>query len=534
MNSNRYVISIAAVVALGGFLFGFDAAVISGVISFIKPEFDLTEIQVGWAVSSLTLTSTIAMIFAGPLSDKFGRRKVLVFVGLLYAISALGSALAPTYEFLVIARMLGGFAVGAALITAPLYIAEVSPAESRGKMVSINQLNIVLGFSAAYFANYYLLQLSDSDASWVTNLGINSETWRWMLGLECLPAIFFFFAMFFVPESPRWLLTNNRTDEAIDTLSKIYGKAKVETVVSDILSNIKEDNTSEKTPLSELFKPAMKLVLTIGIVVGILQQITGINAIFFYAPTIFEQSGIGQDASFAQAVLVGLINVAFTILAMYLIDKLGRKPLLLIGTAGIAISMCLTGYGFHQATYTLTTNKVEKLVTDYQKKDKEEGNKEKHFNFDKNTIADMIGVTYDNDVAYKNELKARMSNVQYSKMESDFIKAAITMNPILILIGILGFVASFAISLGPVMWVLFSELFPNSVRGLAISFVGFINSCVSWLVQQFFPWELANLGTTVTFLIYAAFGLIGFVFIYRLLPETKGKTLEEIEKELVK
>lgn len=532
--NNKYVISIAAVVALGGFLFGFDAAVISGVISFIRPKFDLTDIQVGWVVSSLTLTSTIAMAVAGPLSDKFGRKTILISVGILYAVSAIGSALAPTYEFLVVARMLGGFAVGAALITAPLYIAEVSPAESRGKMVSINQLNIVLGLSAAYFTNYYLLQLGDSTADWVTNLGINSETWRWMLGLEALPALIFFLSMFFVPESPRWLLAKNRTEEAIKTLTKINGKEKVEAVTSEILKNIQEDNQSEKAPLSELFKPAMKLVITIGIVVGILQQITGINAVFFYATSIFEQSGIGQDASFAQAVLVGFINVVFTLLAMYLIDKLGRKPLLLIGTAGIVISMSLTAYGFHQASYTLTTEKVATLETDFDKKDSEEKDKTAHVNFDKAMIAGMIGVTYDNDVDFKNELKSRMSNVQYGKMESDLIQAAITMNPFLILIGILGFVASFAISLGPVMWVLFSELFPTHIRGLAISFVGFINSGISWLVQQFFPWELANLGSALTFVIYGLFALLGFIFIYKILPETKGKTLEEIEKELVR
>ena len=514
--NKKYVITIATVVALGGFLFGFDAAVISGVISFIRPEFELTDIQIGWVVSSLTLTSTIAMALAGPLSDKYGRKTILIFVGILYAVSAIGSALAPTYEFLVIARMIGGFAVGAALITAPLYIAEISPAENRGQMVSINQLNIVLGFSAAYFANYYLLQLSDSSESWVTSLAINTETWRWMLGLEALPALIFFLSIFFVPESPRWLLAKNRTEEAVDILTKINGKEKVEAVTSEILTNIQQDKKSEKTPLSELFKPAMKLVITIGIVVGILQQITGINAVFFYATSIFEQSGIGQDASFAQAILVGLINVVFTLLAMYLIDKLGRKSLLLIGTAGIVLSMALTAYGFNQATYTLSSEKVATLGK-----------------FDKSAITDMIGVTYSNDVTYKNELKSRLSNVEYGKMEGDLIQAAITMNPFLVLVGILGFVASFAISLGPVMWVLFSELFPTNIRGLAISFVGFINSAVSWLVQQFFPWELANFGAALTFVIYGLFALFGFLFIYFMLPETKGKTLEEIEKELV-
>ena len=337
-----------------------------------------------------------------------------------------------------------------------------------------------------------------------------------MLRLEALPAIIFFLSIFFVPESPRWLLARNRTDEAVDILTKINGKEKVEAVTSEILTNIQQDKNNEKTPLSELFKPAMKLVITIGIVVGILQQITGINAVFFYATSIFEQSGIGQDASFAQAILVGLINVVFTLLAMYLIDKLGRKSLLLIGTAGIVFSMALTAYGFNQATYTLSSEKIETLK-----------------DFDKSAISDMIDVTYSDDVTYKNELKSRLSNVEYGKMEGDLIQAAITMNPFLVLVGILGFVASFAISLGPVMWVLFSELFPTNIRGLAISFVGFLNSAVSWLVQQFFPWELANFGAALTFVIYGLFALLGFIFIYFMLPETKGKTLEEIEKELV-
>lgn len=513
--NNRYVTMIATVVALGGFLFGFDAAVISGVIGFIRPEFDLNEIQIGWVVSSLTLTSTIAMAVVGPLSDRFGRKGLLILVGLFYAISALGSALAPSYEVLVIARMLGGFAVGAALILAPMYIAEVAPAEKRGQMVSINQLNIVLGFSAAYFANYYLLQASGSDASWVKDLAIDSETWRWMLGLEAIPAIIFFLAMIFVPESPRWLMMKNRGEEAQKVLTKINGAEGAQVAINNIQKGIEEDAKKEEVSLFELFKPAMKLVLTIGLIVGILQQITGINAIFFYATSIFEQSGIGQDASFAQAVWLGIVNVVFTIIAMVYIDRWGRKPLLLIGLAGIVLSMFLTAYGFSQATYTLTETSITSL------------------DFDQSLVSDMIGTTYDDDVTFKNALKERLESVTYGKLEGDLIQSSITMNPILVLLGILGFVASFAISLGPVMWVLFSELFPNRLRGLAISFVGFINSGVSFLVQLFFPWSIANLGNATSYAIFGICAIIGFILIIRMLPETKGKSLEEIEKELV-
>ena len=517
MKSNSYVYRIAAVVALGGFLFGFDAAVISGVIGFITPEFDLSEFELGWVVSSLTLTSTIAMLFAGPLSDRIGRKQTLVFVGLLYAISALGSAFAPNATVLIIARMLGGFAIGGALIIAPLYIAEISPAEKRGQIVSINQLNIVLGFSAAYFANYYILKISGSDAAWVKDLGIDANAWRWMLGLEAVPALLFFLVLFFVPESPRWLIMKGRTEEALKTMSKINGEEKARVMAKEMEETVQKDQGKSQLPLAELFKPAMKLVLTIGLIVGILQQITGINAVFFYANTIFEQSGVGKDAAFAQAISVGLINVVFTLLAMALIDRLGRKPLLLIGIAGIAISLFITAYGFHQATYTIN----EKALTELPQE------------LDKTKLTTMVGKTYDNDVAFKRDLKANLNNKDYSTHESAIIKSAITMNPILILIGILGFVASFAISLGPVMWVLFSELFPNRIRGLAISVVGFVNSAISFLVQFLFPWELANLGNALTFAIYGGLAVIGLILIARLLPETKGKTLEQIEKELV-
>ncbi len=516
--SSNYLIFIAAVVSVGGFLFGFDASVISGVTGFIVPEFNLNEWEEGFAVACLTVTSTIAMATAGPLSDRYGRKGILIFVGLFYALSALLSALAPNFTILIIARMLGGFSVGAALILAPLYIAEISPAEQRGRMISINQLNIVLGFSAAYFCNYYLLQLSGSDASWVKNLGIDVNTWRWMLGLELLPALAYFLLMFLVPESPRWLLMKGRKEEANAILIKINGnEATAQQVQNDILNNLEEAKSKAKPSFSELFNPTLRLVLAIGLIVGIAQQITGVNAIYFYATSIFEQSGIGQNAAFAQAIWVGIINVVFTILAMYLIDRVGRRPLLLVGVAGIVISMSIAAYGFHTATYALTSEAVSTLPKE----------------LDKTKITHLVGQSFDNDVQFKKAIKDALGNVESSKHEAAIIQAAVDMNPILILLGILGFVASFAISLGPVMWVLAAEIFPNYIRGVAISFVGFINSAISYLVQQFFPWELATLGNALTFLIYGGFALIAFGLIYKLLPETKGKSLEELEKMLI-
>lgn len=518
MGNKNQVVVIALIVALGGFLMGFDASVISGVNKFIELEFSLTKLELGWAVSSLTLTSTLAMLISGPLSDKFGRKYILTYAAILYFISAVGSAIAPNFIFLVIARMIGGFGVGASLIIAPMYIAEIAPPNLRGRMVSFNQLNIVVGITVAFFTNYMILQLADSDASWAQSLKFSEYNWRWMLGLEALPAIFYFFGLFLVPKSPRWLAMKGQFEEALKIFKRTTSESEAIKLVEELKQGRGENEEQVKTPIKELFKPALRLVLAIGLVVGILQQITGINSVFFYAPMIFEQSGIGTDASFIQAILVGIVNLVFTLLAIAFIDRLGRKPLLVFGVSGVAICMFLLSYGFSEATYTLSQDSIGALPEDIVQED----------------LAPLIGVTYESDIEYKEALIETLGQDVAQKYESELITAAVTMNAVLILIGILGFVASFAISVGPVMWVLFSELFPNWIRGIAISFVGLVNSGVSFGVQLVFPWELQTLGSSVTFMIYGAFAIAGLVFIVLKLPETKGKSLEELEKQLVK
>jgi len=513
-----YTVRVALIVALGGFLMGFDASVISGVVKFIEPQFDLSKLELGWAVSSLTLTATLAMMVSGPLSDRFGRKVMLMVAAVLYAISAIGSAIAPTFFLLVVARMIGGFGVGASLILAPMYIAEISPPKMRGRMVSFNQLNIVIGISVAFFTNYLILQLGQSGGQWVQVLKIDAFNWRWMLGLETLPAVLYFFGMIFVPESPRWQIMKGRDQEAVKTFHKVVSLEETQKQIRDVKESLRSDQKKEKTPIRELFKPAMKLVLTIGIVVAILQQITGINSVFFYAPMIFEQSGIGTDASFIQAILVGLTNLVFTVVAILFIDKFGRKPLLIAGMAGIALSMFLLAYGFNSATFTLTEESIQSLPEGVHLE----------------RLETMLNQTYDNDVDFKRAIRDALGEVDAKQYESVILTAGIDMNPRLILIGILGFVACFAFSIGPVMWVLFSELFPIKVRGLAISLSGFVNSAVSFGVQLIFPWELASLGSSTTFLIYGLFAAGGFFFILFVIPETKEKSLEELEKILVK
>ncbi|MGZ2370322.1 sugar porter family MFS transporter [Ancylomarina sp. YFZ004] len=514
----RYTVFVSFIVALGGFLMGFDASVISGVVKFIEPQFDLSKIQLGWAVSCLTLTATLAMFMAGPLSDKLGRRTVLKYAAALYFISAIGSAIAPSFWFLVLARMIGGFGVGASLIIAPMYIAEIAPPKMRGRMVSLNQLNIVLGISVAFFTNYIILQLGKSNAGWAEIFQFNNYNWRWMLALEALPAIIYFVFLFFVPRSPRWLAMNGLDDEALQVMEKSLGADEAKIQLKSITQSIKVSPQKEKPSLKELFKPSMKLVLLIGIVIAVTQQITGINSVFFYAPMIFEQTGIGTDASFSQAILVGLINLVFTLFAIWLVDRIGRKPLLIFGLTGIAISMFILSAGFGRATYQLTEDKIQECASFA----------------DSENLFSMQNVVFYSDLDFNKALKNNISEKVFKEHQTDFISKAISINPWLVLIGILGFVASFAISIGPVMWVLFSELFPNRIRGLAISFVGLINSGISFLVQLVFPWEQMNFGNATTFLIYGIFGAIGLVFVFYMLPETKGKSLEELELILVK
>jgi sugar porter (SP) family MFS transporter len=517
-NRTLYALYCASVVSLGGFVFGFDASVISGVVGFVSVEFDLTPIQSGFVVAAPTLSGVFGTMVIGPLSDALGRKKVLLVIAFLYLLSALASAFASSYMMLVTARAIGGLAF-TSLMIAPMYIAEIAPARLRGKLVSINQLNIVIGLSAAYFANYYILGASESDASWVTDWGVDANTWRWMLGVEIIPAVIFFLGLFLIPDSPRWLISKGREEEAREVMGKLLPSDAIDTEIQLIRDGHDVESESLWHRVKGIFGPRMRLALVVGIIVGIVQQITGINAIFFYAPTIFEQSGIGTDAAFAQAALIGLINVVFTLVAIALIDRWGRKPLLLVGLSGIAISMAVCTYGFSQATYELTP---EGLLEIQQIENVEE-------HFDTSDLDNMLGVVYQSDVEFKTALSNSIGTSAAREFESQFIKSSTTMNAVLILLGIVGFVASFAMSLGPVMWALFAEIFPNQLRGVAISFVGMINSLVSFCVQLFFPVELSVFGAALTFFSYCVFAIIGLVLVAWLLPETKGKTLEELE-----
>ena len=338
---NNKVLFLSFTVSLGGFLFGFDAGIISGVMNFVGPGFELNEVQTGWVVSSPSFAAMIAMLIAGKLSDNIGRKKILIGVAFLYSLSAITSALSYSYETLYISRMIGGVAFGTALVLAPIYISEISTAKIRGRLVSIQQLNIVLGFFAAFLSNY-LFNEFNTKLEFLSDLNV----WRYMLGIESIPALVYFITLFFVPESPRWLVTKGLNKESAETLGKIYGNEIAKKELKEIEKSIDEKSVDKKVPLSVLLKPSLRFVMIVGLTLGIVQQITGINAIYFYATSIFKQTGIGTDAAFLSGVFLSLTTVLFTIIAIRIIDKVGRRPLLITGMIGISLSLLICSYGF--------------------------------------------------------------------------------------------------------------------------------------------------------------------------------------------
>jgi MFS transporter, SP family, arabinose:H+ symporter len=460
----RYLLTISLVTALGGLLFGFDISVISGTIPFLQDFFELNEAMKGWVVSSALIGCIIGASYSGRLGDYFGRKKVLLVVSILFGISAIGSGLANSIPTFITYRILGGIAVGGASVLAPMYIAEVSPAHLRGRMVSLNQLTIVIGISMAYFSNYFLLKFEVDYYEDLKNIlphffvqnEIGFVSWRWMFIAEAIPSLLFFFALFIVPESPRWLVARNDETKAHYILKRIAGSD----FASFELSEIKESlsGSEKRGTLSELFKKKYSLIIFLGVFLAVFQQWSGINVIFFYAPDIFAKADIGLDAALFQTILIGLMNILFTIIAMSVIDKIGRKKLLLIGAAGMAVCYIIIGYLFQ-------TGRTDDWM-----------------------LLSFIILT-------------------------------------------IGF---FAFGLGPTVWVVLSEIFPNKIRGAAMSVATFALWVACYILTLTFPILVDFFNASITFWIYGVICVIGFVVIYKLLPETKGISLEKLEKMLVK
>ncbi|NJB85963.1 sugar porter (SP) family MFS transporter [Lewinella marina] len=515
----RNAFAFAAIVALGGFVFGLDAALISGTVNFIAREFNLSDLELGMAVGAPGLGVVVALPLTGLASNLLGRKKTLQIIAALYLVSAVSSALAPTFWALVASRFLGGLAFSS-ITVASMYIGEIAPPDYRGKLVAILQINIVLGLSTAYFTNYLILLASNSGAEWLDTLGITTYTWRWMLGSEILPALLWLALLSYIPNSPAWLIYRGRRGEAMDVLRRLLPVEEIPEAVHRMEDSLRQTVVSNGVmdQLKRIFGPRMRLVFLIAFTVAIVQQATGINAVLFYAPTIFEQLGFGMDAAFAQAIWVGLTSIVFTVLAILLIDRLGRRPLVIWGLLWIIASLILCAYGFHDATYRLSVDALQEL--------RDIPNAE--------ALAGLVDHTFTSDIAFKAAVQEAIGEQAARAHTGILLQQAAELNAVLILTGILSFIAAFHFSIGPVMWVLLSEIFPISVRGVAIPLFALISSLVNYVVQQFFPWQLANLGGASIFMTYAVMVSVGWLILLRTLPETKNLSIEEIEQKLIR
>lgn len=438
---NRNLLFAAVVSALGSFLFGFDTAVISGTTRFITEHFSLNDTTLGVTVSIALWGTVIGSIVIGKPGDLFGRRAMLSVCGVLFFFSAVGCAFAESWYVLLFSRFLGGVAIGAASVMAPMYIAEIAPGRIRGRLVAVAQFNIVVGILVAFFSNYMLVD-------------VGANNWRWMFGVMAFPAALFFVLLFFVPESPRWLVKQKLIDKARAVLQRV-GAENLESELKDIVESLKEETG---TGVTKLFQAKYRFPIMCAVLLAIFNQLSGINVIMYYAPMIFEKAGASTNAAMLQAVAVGVTNMVFTIIAMFFIDRFGRKTLLLIGAVGMFFS--LAGAASHYYFENLFSG---------------------------------VGVV----------------------------------------IFIVGFIAFFAFSQGAVIWVFLAEIFPNKVRANGQALGSFTHWIMNALIGLVFPVMLSMLGGGTVFMFFAVMMIPFFFFVWKMMPETKGKSLEELEKVIL-
>jgi SP family arabinose:H+ symporter-like MFS transporter len=454
-----YLSLICLVASLGGLLFGFDTAVISGTVSLVEVQFGLSKLEVGWFTSSALVGCILGAVFAGSLGDRYGRKPVLVFAGMLFLVSGVGSAIPPSFSALILARLVCGIGVGIASVLSPLYITEFAPPHIRGRLVAFYQFSIVTGILLAYFSNWLLQTWSVQHTGAFGDSGILhriliTEVWRSMFGMETIPALLFLLLLAGVPESPRWLIQQKKEDKGRSILQKISGTETAEREFEEIRESLQH----KKGTVRELLQPGLRTALIAGIGLSVFGQLTGVNAVIYYGPLILEQAGIQFGSALQFQIMLGLINLVFTVLAMLVIDKLGRRPLLIGGMIMVVITLVLAGILFSSGSPN------GKLI-----------------------------------------------------------------------VAVLGaYIAFIAFSICAVIWVLTPEIFPNRVRGRAMSIATFSNWLTNTLAAYLFPWYVSTYGMHVGFFTFAGICAIATVFFWKFVPETRGKSLEQIELMFMK
>ena len=440
--NRRFVYVVASVAALGGLLFGYDTGVISGALLFIKQDFELNPFVEGFIVSSLLLGAMVGAGVSGALSDRLGRRTIILGAAIIFAIGAIGAGLSPSVWVLLVFRFVLGLGVGAASALVPSYISESAPTDVRGSLSSLFQLAITLGILIAYLVNGAFAA---------------AEDWRWPIGLAFVPAAVLFVGMYFLPETPRWLVSKNREEEARQVLSRSRSEEEVDSEISEIREVEQEEE--EQVGYGELFAPWVRPMIVVGIGLAVFQQFVGINTVIYYAPTIIKSTGLGSSASILSTIGIGIVNVVMTVVAILIVDRVGRKPLLIVGLVGMVISLLIIGGAF--------------------------------------LVPGLSGII-------------------------SWVTLA----------GLMLYVASFAVSFGPLLWVMLPEIFPVKARGAGTGLSSLSNWGANFIVAQAFLPLVALIGTTAVFWILAGICVLAGIFIYFIVPETRGRSLEEIESDL--
>ncbi len=463
MQSNinfSYMLFLSVVAALGGFLFGYDTAVISGTTSQVAQIFHLDTLQQGWYVGCALIGSIAGVLLSGILSDRLGRKLTMILAAIMFSASAIGCAFCADFNQLVLYRIIGGVGIGVVSIVSPLYISEVSVAQYRGRLVSLYQLAITVGFLGAYLMNYQLLSWSNSSAvvtdGWINRIFV-SEVWRGMLGMETLPALFFFLIIFFIPESPRWLIVRGNDSRATSILEHIYGSFKEATLRLNETKSLLQTSSMAQSEWRLLLQPGIRKAVAIGAGIAILGQFMGVNAVLYYGPSIFENAGLSSGDSLFYQIIIGLVNTLTTVLALFIIDRVGRKKLVYYGVSGMIIALCCISFYF--------------------------------------TFGEILNIP-----------------------------------SWVLLFFFLAYVFCCAVSICAVIFVLLSEMYPTKVRGLAMSIAGFALWIGTYLIGQLTPWLLQNLTPAGTFLLFAGMCIPYILIVWKLIPETTGKSLEEIER----